>query len=481
MSSIVARLLNFLLVPLYTRLLPQHEYGIVTDLYSWTAFLIVVYSYRMESAFFRFGTPVEDRGRTYSTGMLSMLGTSVGLTLLLLVFSTPVAHALGYPEHPEYIRWFALILAFDALCELPFARLRLEQRPKRFVAAKILNIACYISLNLFWLVFCPWATQNGHPWVRVVWSPTLQIEYIFLSNAIAGAVTLLFLLPQLLQIRLPFDAILWKKMMRYAWPLIIVGFAGMINEMLSRVMLKYLLTGTEQENLAQLGVFGANYKLAMLITLFTQAYRYAAEPFFFRNAGSENALQTQADATKWFTIVTTMGMLAILLFMDIIQFFIGKNYREGLAVVPILLMANVLLGIYYNLSVWFRLKDRTMTGAVVSVAGALLTVVLNLWWIPLFGYVGASWVTLICYAFMCLATWQTGRKHYPVPYPFRSMAFYIGVALVFYALSKGLMAVLPDQLWLHWALRIILFISYILLIWKKEKSLSSVTAASGNT
>lgn len=480
LSSIVARLLNFLLVPLYTRLLPQHEYGIVTDLYAWTAFLLIIWSYRFESAFFRFGTPAEDRNAVYATGMRSLLTSTALLTLFLFAVAGPAARALGYGDHPEYIRWFALILAFDALSELPFARLRLEQRPVRFVSLKLLNIGTYISLNVFWLIFCPWADQNGWHGVRAVWSPRLDAEYIFLSNVLAGAVTLLALWPQMRVLQTAFDPALWKKMMRYAWPLIIVGFAGMVNEMLSRVMMKYLLTGTVQQNLAQLGIFGANYKLAMLITLFTQAYRYAAEPFFFRNASSHNALQTHAAATKWFTIVTTTGMLGILLFMDVVQYFIGKDYRSGLSVVPILLMANVFLGIYYNLSVWFRLKDKTMTGAAVSTAGALLTVVLNLLWIPRFGYVGASWATFVCYGFMCWATWYTGRNHYPVRYPFGSMAFYLLTALGLYGISQFAAQYLPPAGFLIWLLRSLLFLVFILIIWKKEKlpfSVSGVRAA----
>ncbi len=481
MSSIVARLLNFLLVPLYTRLLPREEYGIVTDLYAWTAFLLVLWSYRFESAFFRFGTPVEDRNAVYATGMRSLLASTAVLTAGLFAAAQPIATALGYPEHPEYIRWFALILAFDALSELPFARLRLEQRPLRFVSAKILNIGVYIGFNLFWLLFCPWADRQGVQAVRMVWSPSLDVEYIFLSNVLAGGVTLLFLWPQMRALQLAFDAALWKKMMRYAWPLIIVGFAGMVNEMLSRVMLKYLLTGTPEENLAQLGVFGANYKLAMLITLFTQAYRYAAEPFFFRNAASDNALHTHAAATKWFTIVTTAGMLAILLFMDVVQHFIGRDYRSGLHVVPVLLLANVFLGIYYNLSVWFRLKDKTTTGAVVAVAGALVTILLNLWWIPRFGYTGASWATLVCYGFMCAATWWTGRRHYPVQYPFGSMAFYIGLTLVLYALSQGAAQRWPDSPFLLWTLRTFLFMFFVAVVWKKEKLPSWAMGRRANT
>lgn len=470
LSSIVGRLLNMLLVPFYTRVLTTtNEYGAVIDLYATSAFLMVLFSYRMESAFFRFGTPEADREKTYSTGMLSLLASTGLIVASLLVFAQPVADVLEYPAHPEYVRWFALILAFDCLAELPFARLRLEQRPRRFVAIKLTNIAVNIGMNLFWLVFCPWAAKNGIHWVNAVWSPGLGVGYIFLSNLIASLVTLLLLSPQLRLIRLQFDRVAWRQMMMYAAPLIIVSFAGIVDEMFSRSMLKYLLPGTPQENLADVGVFGANYKLAALITLFTQAYRYAAEPFFFRHAGDNDALRTQAEVTKWFTVAAAAGMLGILLFLDIVKYFIGTKYHSGLHVVPVLLMANLLLGVYYNFSIWYRLKDRTMLGAWISIAGAAITVILNLILIPRFGYTGAAWVTLGCYAFMCWATWFTGKKHYPVPYPLGRMASYVAAVLALFALGKVAETTLPAMPVLLWAVRAVLFGVFLALVYFREK------------
>jgi O-antigen/teichoic acid export membrane protein len=274
------------------------------------------------------------------------------------------------------------------------------------------------------------------------------------------------LLPEFKTIKLPFDRALWSKMMVYAAPLIIVGFAGMVNEMLSRTMMKYLLTGTPEENMAQLGIFGANYKLAMLITLFTQAYRYAAEPFFFRHANDDNAKQTQSEVTKWFTIAAAVGMLAILLFLDIVKYFLGKGFHSGIGVVPILLVANLLLGVYYNFSVWFRLKDRTGLGAWISLAGAAITIVLNILWIPLYGYTGAAWVTLICYLFMSWATWVTGQKHYPVPYQLGRMMLYTVSALGLWAAAEWLCPFLPASI--QWSVRLLLFAGYLVMVWWLE-------------
>ncbi|MCS6930315.1 MAG: polysaccharide biosynthesis C-terminal domain-containing protein [Saprospiraceae bacterium] len=451
LSSIVGRLLNVLLVPFYTRVLTSTaEYGVVVDLYALSAFVMVVLSYRMEAAFFRFGTPETDRERVYSTGMWSLLVSTAFVVALLLVFAPQLAAVLRYPDHPEYVRWFALILSLDCLAELPLARLRMEQRPLRFAAIRLTSIGVNIGMNLFWLLFCPWANQQGLNWVRALWSPEDPVSYIFLSNLVASAVALLLLWPQLRRIRLVFDAHQWQRMVAYSAPLVVVSFAGIVDEMFSRAMLKYLLPGSIEENLAQVGIFGANYKLAALISLFTQAYRYAAEPFFFRNAYAANALQNQARVTEWFTAAAAMGMLAILLFIDVIKYFIAPTYWSGLHVVPVLLMANVFLGIYYNFSAWYRLKDRTGLNAWLSIAGAVLTIGLNLWLIPRFGYYGAAWVTLICYVFMCVATWYLGFRHYPVPYPLGRMAAYLVGAWIFYLIHRLLKAALsvPSEVYL---------------------------------
>ncbi|MBK6932142.1 MAG: polysaccharide biosynthesis protein [Saprospirales bacterium] len=482
LSSIVGRLLNMLLVPFYTRVLATtNEYGAVIDLYATSAFIMVLFSYRMESAFFRFGTPPEDRDRAYSAGMWSLLTSTAIIAAALLLFAQPIAGALAYPQHPEYVRWFALILAFDCLAELPFARLRLEQRPRRFVFIKLLNIGVNIGMNLFWLVFCPWAAQHGITAVHAVWSPGLGVEYIFLSNLLASLVTLFLLIPQLRMILRVFDRSLWWQMITYAAPLIIVSLAGIVDEMFSRAMLKYLLPGTPQENLGQVGIFGANYKLAALITLFTQAYRYAAEPFFFRHAKEDHALHTQAQVTKWFTITSAGGMLGILLFLDLVKYFIAPKYWGGLHVVPVLLTANLLLGVYYNFSIWYRLKDRTGLGAWISVIGALVTIALNMLLIPVFGYTGAAFVTLACYTFMSVATWYTGRRHYPVPYELGRMAGYVVLALGLWALSLFLNRLLPDWPALVWGPRVLMFAAFAGAVyqWELKKDFPAVVRVFG--
>jgi len=481
LSSIVVRMLNYLLVFVYARTLTRAENGTLNELYAYAGFLIVVYSYRMESAYFRYGTPKEDRENVYATGLYSLLGSTLIITLVLMTAAQPLADLLHYSEHPEYIRWFALILAFDCMAELPFARLRLEQRPKRFLAGKVLNIGINIFLTLFWLVFCPWAVKNGTGWVHFIWSKDVGVGYVFITNLVASAATIVFLLPQMRVWRFGFDKNLWWQMVAYASPLIIVQFAGIVNQMLDRTLLKWLLPGTPEENLTQVGIYGNNYKLAMLITLFTQAYRYAAEPFFFRHADAENAREIQAQATKWFTIVALTGMLGVLLSLDLVKYFLGESYFSGLKVVPLLLLANVLLGVYYNLSVWYRLKDKTMLGAGISLAGGLITLLLNLVLVPRIGFIGSAWAALATYAFMCLATWFTGLKYYPVPYQFGRMGLYVLATFAFYGISRGLGTILPELSILLWTARAVLFAGFLGMIYVLERKSLKSMFSSGKT
>jgi O-antigen/teichoic acid export membrane protein len=469
MSSIVGRFLNVMLVPLYTNLLPKAEYGVVIDFYANSAFLMVLFSYRLESAYFRYGKEKADQERAYSTALGSLLGSSLLLTALLMIFAVPIAGWMRYGDHADYIRWFALILAFDCLAELPFARLRTEQRPYRFALLKLIGIGVNIGLNLFWIVFCPWADAQGWHWVRAVWSPDVRIGYIFLSNVLASVTVLLLLWPEIRRMRVEaFDKALWQQMLTYGLPLMVASLAGIVNETLDRAILKYLLPGSAIQNQEQVGIYGANYKLAMMISLFTQAYRYSAEPFFFRTSGQQDAKALQAAAAKWFNIVAVAGMLFILLYIDLVKYFIGKDYRSGLHVVPVLLVANVLLGLYYNFSVWYRLKDMTRVGAWIAVAGAVVTIVLNVVFAPRFGYTASAWATLACYSVMTVLVLYFGQKHYPVDYPLSLMLFYLLLGLALWQIAAHLPAAWEAVPALKWTLRTLLFGLYGVAVWLLE-------------
>lgn len=472
LSSIVGRLLNYLLTPLYTRIFLQSEYGIVNELYAYTGFLMVLYIFRMETAFFRFGTPEEDRKEAFSTSFWSVLGSAGLFSLLILVFANPITNWLEYaPEQSVFVTMFGLILAFDTLAEIPLARLRLEHKAKRFALVRLVGIALNIGFNLFFLLLCPWLLQQGiaTDFIEKIYHREFGVGYIFLSNLIASTAVLLLLLPEMRQVEWRFAPKLWKTMFFYAAPLILASMAGIVNEMLDRVLLKHLLPGDAKENLAQVGVYSASYKLAMLMSLITQAFRYAAEPFFFANAKHKDAKNLYADVTKYFTIFGAATLLGVMLYLDVLKHLIGPDFWGGLHVVPILLFANLFLGLYYNVSIWYKLTDQTKLGGWIAVGGAVITIALNIWWIPRIGYVGSAWATLICYATMTAACWWLGRKYYPVNYNWLRMGGYVALALGLFGGSALLAQWTGYGLYPKLAVNTVLMLGFFGVVWKLER------------
>lgn len=465
LSSIVGRFLNYLLVPLYTYQFAAESYGIVTELYAYAAFLLVVFTYGLETAFFRFYEERKQDTTVFSTALLSITSTTVILGGMLWLLANPIADALYLSSHADFIRWFVLILCFDTLTALPFALLRARNQPMQFAAIKLVNIGLNIGLNLFFLVLCPYllAAESWsflHAPIAWLYNPEMGIGYIFISNLIASAATFLLLLPLWRNVSLTFDTVLWRKMMVYALPLILVGLAGIVNETLDRILLKFLLPGTPADNQAQIGIYGACYKLSILMTLFIQAYRYAAEPFFFARARQADAGNTYATTLQAFTLAGSLIFLGVMLYLDILKFFIGPAFHEGLLVVPILLMANLLLGVYYNLSVWYKLSDKTSLGAWVAISGALVTILLNWWWIPIMGYAGAAWATLVCYGWMTIISWWMGQRHYPIDYPILTLVVYLAGALALYGLFWWIQHTWSPQSTIKYGLATLLFLLY---------------------
>lgn len=442
LSSILGRFLNYLLVPLYTYSFPAREYGVVSEFYAYAGFLSVLLGMGLETAYFRFRASLGEAAafRAAFWMLLPLNGLFLGAVLLA---QGEIAAVLNYPLHPDYVAYFGLILAIDAICALPFARLRAEQRALRFAGIKLAEIGITIGLNLVLVLGPRWLEGQQTVMAGVAFSwPTLGIESIFLAN-LAGSLFKLFLLaPEWIRVGLPGSLSACRTLLGYALPMVVVGWAGMVNEMLDRVALKYLLPGDFESNLRQLGIYAACYKLSLLMTLFVQAFRYAGEPFFFSYAGHQDARAIYARVMRYFVIFCGAIYLLVVLFLDFFQYFVGAEYRSGLDVVPILLMANLFLGIYVNLSVWYKLIDRTGLGALVSVMGAILTAILNVWWIPKAGYLGAAWATLVCYASMALVSFALGRRYYPVPYPLLRIGAYLLLALGLGALPSRLMMAL---------------------------------------
>lgn len=478
LSSIVGRLLNYLLVPLHTRVFLPEDYGVVTDMYSYVAFLMIVLTYGFETTFFRFASNQDDRPRIYATSLISLLISSLGFFLLCWLFASPIATLIRYPEFPEYIVWFALILATDAVTSIPFAKLRLENRPLRFAFLKLLNIGINIFINLFFLLWCPWIMTNGsadlQAFIEPIYSPEIGVGYVFIANLVASIATFIFMLPDMWKMTWRFDSELWRRMMRYGLPLLIGGLAGITNEMFSRISMKYQLPAAEAMH--DLGVFGACYKVAILMTIFIQTFRFAAEPFFFTQAKEKNAKKLYADVMHWFVIACSLIYLGVLLFMNVVQHFIGEAYYEGLVVVPILLMANLFLGVFFNLSIWFKLNDRTYIGAWLSIFGAVLTLILNYLWVPAFGYVGASWATFVVYLLMMIVSYLLGQKYYPIQYDLRRV---IGYPLVTALIVIAYTQFLPMEGAVSWLLKSLILLAFLAIVWllevRKKRVISSPT------
>ncbi len=441
LSSIFGRLLNYLLVPIYTRVFHPGEYGVVTELYSYVSFLNIVFTYGMETAYFRFFQSENGNKKVYSTALISILATSFLLTLFIILFSSGISNWMNTSEHstkmlPGYISMFAIILACDGIANIPFARLRQENKAKRFVFLKLLWILINVGLNLFFLLVCP-KLMNGsfHDLISKIYDPSIGIGYVFISNLVASVITLLLLSPELFSIQYEFDPSLWKTMLIYSLPLMVAGFAGMINETFDRILLPRLVAD-KSTALIQNGIYGACYKLSILMALFTQTFRYAAEPFFFSHASKENAKEIYAKVMHYYVLACSFIFLAIMMYMNVVKHLIGEEYRSGIKIVPILLMANLCIGVYYNLSIWYRLTGQTKWGAWIAIVGAILTLGLNFWLIPIMGYMGAAWTTLICYASMMIISYVGGQKYYHVKYNIKSFVLYVFSALLLYVFSE---------------------------------------------
>lgn len=440
LTSIVGRLLNWFLVPIYigTAKFTPDQYGIITEMYSYVAFLVVFLTYGMETAFFRFSTQQEhDSNKVYSTIIYSLFTTSFVFIALAFLFDQSIANWLKYPNNKEFVTWFAMIVGLDAVSSIPMAKLRAENRSIKFAFINFANIGVNIGLNIFFLAYClPMYKSGESNWlIQTFYNPEIGVGYVFIANLVASLVKFLLLLPDMLVAKFSIEMALLKKMFVYALPLLIFGLAGIVNETIDRIMLKRMLFESkgELETMTQIGIYGACYKVSIIISLFIQAFRYAAEPFFFAQEKEKNAKETYAKIMTYFVIICATIFLGVMLYIDIVKYFIpNEAYWVGLQVVPILLFANISLGIYYNQSIWYKLGGKTRYGAYIGIFGAIVTILLNYIWIPVFGYVGSAWATLICYSSMCVVSFVLGHKYYPIKYDFYKIGLYLGIVLALY-------------------------------------------------
>ena len=472
-SSIAARFINYLLTPFLTyNLAKVSDFGKMGLIYSAIPILNVIFTYGFETAYFRFAAKEEYKKSIYSTAAISLIVSTVLLSLLLWMNQDTFGNIISLNEFPKLIQLSIFIIALDALSTIPFARLREQGRPRKFAFIKIFGILMNVFFTWFFIAYCPQQVANvDDTWVTIIYDKDSNpIYYVMLANLIQSAFTLLLLGGELSAIRLQFDFKLWKRMMIYAMPLIIAGMAGMINETFDRLMLVWWLPGTTEVREQQVGIYNACYKLSILITLFIQAFRLGAEPFFFKQSEGANPQRTYARVMKFFVIVISTMFLLVSLFIPIWKHFIGPKYWEGLGVVPILLLANMFLGIYYNLSIWYKLSHRTMSGAWITLAGAAITFLINFYFIPKFSYMASAWATFACYGSMMLISFLWGQKVYRIPYAWKKLLAYMVIAVLIYFLHEGIVHLSANR-WLNLgsaAFLLLAFILFVLVIEKKE-------------
>jgi O-antigen/teichoic acid export membrane protein len=423
-------------------------YGVVNEIYAYITFFKILYTYGMETGYFYFANQSDSEDKVAGTSFLSLFYTSLLFSGLLILFAAPLARLIGYPGQEEYIVYTALILAFDTLATIPFAYLRKHNKATRFAFLQFLNIAFNIFFNLFFLVFCPVIikevpTGAMHDFANLIYNPDFGVGYVFLSNVLASFITLLLLLPELRKIPFRLDLDIWKKIFAYSWPLLILGFAGMINETLDRILLKHVLQWSPMslslhQAMTELGIYSAAYKLSIFMTLAIQSFRYAAEPFFFASMKNEDGKTVYARILPYFTFVCSFIFLFLMLYIPLFMKILGPAFRspKGMSVVPILLMANLFLGIFIYTSQWYKQTRKTLYGAIISIGGAVLTIAINLIFIPYYGYVASAWATFICYFTMAVASFLIGQHHYPVNFNVGRIVLYIGGAIGIFFFSK---------------------------------------------
>ncbi|MBX3165327.1 MAG: oligosaccharide flippase family protein [Bacteroidetes bacterium] len=481
LGTILPRFLNYMLTPILTRQFLPAEYGINSELYAYIAFLNIIFTYGMETTFFNFNAKLDNKQSVYNTAFTSLLCSSLIFSLILFVFSNSISQMLSTPNavYPtQFITWSILIMASDALMVIPFARLRAENKALHFSLLKLLNVAVNFGLTIFFVHFCKLAYQHDeNNFMSVLYNPEIGIGYVFLANVIANFVTMIFLSKQIFAAQLKPDFALLKQMLVYTAPLIILGFAGMINETLDRIILKKLLPDKAEAQMAQ-GIYGACYKIAILMTIFIQAFRFAAEPFFFGKAKEKDSKKIYAIVMKYFVIFCLFLFLATVMNLDWIKYFIGRSYWEGLKVVPILLLANLCLGVMYNLSIWYKLSNQTKYGAIISVFGAVITIVINVMFVPKFSYVACAWATLAAYAGMMLLSYFLGQKYFPIKYNLRAMTIYTVISILLFFISRSYSGM--ENATLKLILNNLLILLFVWLIYKLEISTLKKFKANAN-
>ena len=458
LSSIIGKFLNYLLVPLYTYVLARtDDYGIVTNLYAWTALLLVLLTYGMETGFFRFANREDyDAKSVYKTAFLTLLSTSTLFAVLVVLFQQPIANVMGYAGHSSFIAMMAVTVALDAFACIPFAYLRYQKKPMVFAALKLLFVVLNIGFNILFLVLLG---KN-------------DVFYVFLSNILATIIQTLCLLPFTMPKGGRLDGQVLKDMLRYSLPLLVLGVAGIMNQTLDRILFPYLYTGTDAQ--AQLGIYGACFKVAMIMMMFTQAFRYAYEPFVFAKHKDRQSVEAYADAMKYYIIFSYLILLGVIFYLDIFRYIVSSAYWEGLQIVPVVLWTYVFQGIYFNLSFWYKLTDETKWGAYFSLIGLAITLVLQIVGVPLIGYWASCGSSLVCYFVIMLLSYFIGQKKAPIPYNLRSIGRYTLLTLALLGAYYAVRLNTTLNMWALMAIGTVLIGIYLFILTRKDFPIANV-------
>ncbi|MDF4220128.1 polysaccharide biosynthesis C-terminal domain-containing protein [Maribacter sp. M208] len=433
LATVLPRMLNVILVPIYTGVMLPSSYGQVVVIYAYFAIFNIFLAYGMETAFFRFYKDSENKKRVVSTSLLSILGSTLIFMIVGFLFKSPLSNFLEISI--EYIGYVFWILALDALVIIPFAWLRANERPMRFAIIKLINVVLNLGLNSFFLLLLPKIAMDSDGFLASIYKPDYEILYILISNLVSSAVTLMLMLRVYLRRPYVFDVDIWKRMIKYAMPVMVAGIAFTVNEVLDKILLEKILPVEIASE--EVGKYGACVKLAVFMTLFITAFRMGIEPFFFSHSDTKYPQKAYAQITNYFVVLGSIILLAVIVFSDVLKvlFVRDEAYWEAMPVVPLILLAAFFLGIYHNLSVWYKVTDRTKFGAYISMIGAVLTIIVNLIFIPYFGYMASAVATLMAYGTMMLLSFYFGRMYYPIPYNFRKIIFYLGISVLFSILS----------------------------------------------
>ena len=473
LSSIVARFINYWLVPIQTQKFNAAggQYGIITNVYAYVSLLIILLTYGMETTFFRFMSKEgENADKVYSTTLRMVLLTSAVFVVVITLMLHPIASAMGYQDHPEYVWVMFFTVAIDAFVAIPFAYLRYVHRPIKFAALKILNITFNIVLNLLYLIVLPALRLN--PFGIYDEQFTLDVVWVFYINMFCSVVTLFMLWKELKGFRFGFDMGTCRRMLSYTWPLLVMGLAGQLNQAASQILFPYFFDGTPTEAKAQLGIYGGCIKIAMIMVMITQAFRYAYEPFVFGKSRDKDNKETYATAMKYYLIFTLLAFLVVIGYMDVLRYLVGRSYWEGLRVVPIVMAAEIMFGVFFNLSFWYKLTNRTIWGAWFSGIGAVVLIVVDVLMIPRFSYMACAWAGFAAYAVSMIISYLVGQKYYPIKYPIGEMLVYVVVAMVLFAAMSCVNSQLP--IWGALAANTLIIFLFLAFIVKRDFPLSQL-------